>query len=67
MQIDISTFVWSVINILVMVIIIYFVYRVVRSVTGTVQRQRKNEETIIKKLDDIIEQNKKTIEELSKE
>lgn len=65
-QIDLNTFLWSIINILVMVLIVYSVYLVVRNITGTTQQQRKNEKTIITKLDEVIEQNKKITEEISK-
>jgi F0F1-type ATP synthase membrane subunit b/b' len=69
MQIDINTLIWSLINLLLMILlilIVYLVYRGIRGVIGTVKQQRKNEEAIITKLDEVIEQNKEIIQGQSK-
>jgi large-conductance mechanosensitive channel len=66
MRIDMNTLIWSLINLLLLVLMIYLVFRGVRGLIRTVKQQRKNEEAIISKLDELIDQNKEIIRDLSK-
>ncbi len=58
--------IWSMINLLLLIAIVYLVIKGIRGVIRTVKQQRRNEETIIRQLDKIIKQNSEIISDQAK-
>lgn len=65
MTIDISALFWTLINIFSVIFIVYILYTAYKNVKNKAENQRKQNEVIVKKLEEITEENKKIREILS--